>query len=928
MDNNIINNRSKHYDVGIFGVWSGCNYGSVATYYALNQVVSSMGKTVLMIDKPIIAENDAELKETHSRRFGNEHYNISKQYQLDQMHLLNNLCDTFLIGSDQVWNYGISKNFGKAFYLDFAAEEKKKIAYAVSFGHSIDFAPGDEREIIAEYMSYFDGIGTRESDGVRLCRDCYGIKAEQVIDPVFLADPKIYDALIDKSSREEKEPFIVAYILDPSPEKTEAILHLQKEFGGIKVINLLDGLPWLFEKNKKLTNLPNCIENVQVEDWLYYLKNAEFVLTDSCHGASFALIFRKNFIAITNKHRGFSRFSSLSQLFKFEDHLITDPKDVLTNSKLLTPINYGLVAEIMVSERKRCYQWLYDAINLPKKSAQELRKINVIGELNKVQPEKKEVAVSKDFSRCRMVVSLLKSYGIKHIVLSAGSRNLNLVRLFENNAYFKTYPVIDERSAAFYALGIALQLREPVVICCTSGTAVSNYLSGVTEAFYQNIPIVVLSTDRYPCLLGQTEDQTIPQMSVFHDVVKKAVSLPVTDGFLGDWESRRLICEALLELNHHGKGPVQINIPIASIERKTPPKEVYTLPKYRKIERIMSEDTDAVWKKKVDRLQSMKRILIVYGQNTPLDKKQSELLEEFVQRFNCVVITDLLSNLRMNDSIQSLNLLRSISNEEFNEKLAPDIVITFGGKRMLNDPSLPRIRAQKKSLGHWRVSEDGKVADPYRKLSNIFECSMDYFLQKFVALADKAKSNDGTYLGEWKELNLNLLPETTDKFSQLYSIDKVINAIPGGSLVHLGIGNTIMFANRFKLADDVEVFCNMGTNGIDGSASTFMGHAAVTDKKCFLLISDLSFFYDMNSIFNKKLTPNIRIMLCNNSGSGLLEHLNTHAITHAHNTSAKGWVESVGFDYISASSKSEFDEQLKCFISDDADRALFWEIFC
>lgn len=260
MENN--NSKINHYDVGIFGVWSGCNYGSVATYYALNQVVSSMGKSVLMIDKPILSERDVETEETHSRRFGREHYNISKHYHLDEMKELNELCDAFIIGSDQVWNYGISKNFGKAFYLDFAEEDKKKIAYAVSFGHAVDFAPEDERAIISKYMGRFDGISTREADGVRLCRECYGIKAEQVLDPVFLADPKVYEPLIEQSSCKEEEPFIVTYILDPTPEKREAILHLQKEFGGIKVINLLDGLPWLFEKNKNAMNLPNCIENL------------------------------------------------------------------------------------------------------------------------------------------------------------------------------------------------------------------------------------------------------------------------------------------------------------------------------------------------------------------------------------------------------------------------------------------------------------------------------------------------------------------------------------------------------------------------------------------------------------------------------------------------------------------------------------------
>lgn len=377
-------NRAEHYDVGIFGVWSGCNYGSIATYYALNRILTSMGKTVLMIDKPILMEDDVEVQENHSRRFGREHYNISRRYRLNEMYQLNNICDAFLIGSDQVWNYGISKNFGKAFYLDFAGEDKKKIAYAISFGHGIDFAPPDEREVIADYMRYFDGIGTREEDGVKICRDCYGIKAEQVIDPVFLADPRIYDDLAEKSSHREEEPFIVSYILDPSPEKTEAILHLRKQFGGIKAVNLLDGLPWLFEKNKKLTNLPDCIENLQVEDWLYYLKNARFVLTDSCHGASFALIFKRNFIAITNRGRGVSRFNSLSRLFRFENHMTSDPKDVITNHRLLDPIDYGLIADIMDAQRRRCYQWLYDAVNLPKKNDQELIEKNQIGKVNPI----------------------------------------------------------------------------------------------------------------------------------------------------------------------------------------------------------------------------------------------------------------------------------------------------------------------------------------------------------------------------------------------------------------------------------------------------------------------------------------------------------------------------------------------------------------
>ncbi len=389
------------YDIGVLGLWPGCNYGSVATYYALNQVLTSMGKSVLMIDKPILSNRDIELKMTHSRRFAMEHYNISEQYHPNELYKLNQICDTFVIGSDQVWNYGISKNFGKIFYFDFVEEEKKKIAYAVSFGHGVDFAPPEERKVIAEYMAKIDGISVREADGVRLCRDEYGIKAEQVLDPVFLADPQIYQPIIEKSTAHETEPFLAAYILDPTPEKREAILHLSQKLGGIKIINLLDGVPGTFEKNRQLTDLPNCIENLQVEDWLYYLSHAEYVITDSCHGASFAIIFNKNLTAIANKLRGFSRFKSLFDLFGIQSHLVTDPKMIIDNEKLLLPIDYDKVKKITDKQRTRCRNWLSGVLNEPKPSAEVLKKRNVIvGAFSKKQTKSKAIMSVLDMKQC------------------------------------------------------------------------------------------------------------------------------------------------------------------------------------------------------------------------------------------------------------------------------------------------------------------------------------------------------------------------------------------------------------------------------------------------------------------------------------------------------------------------------------------------
>lgn len=534
--------------------------------------------------------------------------------------------------------------------------------------------------------------------------------------------------------------------------------------------------------------------------------------------------------------------------------------------------------------------------------------------------------VSQDFARCKMLVTLLRDYGIKHVVLSAGSRNLNLVRLFEANRCFRTYSVIDERSAGFYALGIALKLRKPVAICCTSGTAASNYLSPVTEAFYQQVPLVVITADRYPCLLGQNEDQTIPQVNMFERVCKRSVTLPVNSGHLGDWEARRLICDALLEMSHHGKGPVHINVPIASIEREKPNPEVLKLDRhFRKIERITLSDSKEIWDSKVKRLSGMKRIMILYGQAHPLAQEEQESVEAFARKFHCVIITDHLSNFRCDHSVLSLSVLRGMDQDTFDRDLAPDVVITVGGRRMLNDPSLPKLRAQKRAMGHWRISEDGEIRDTYRKMLRLFECSAKYFFDYFTE-SDILCDNNDDYLQHWKEAEKKYITPETDHYSQLYVVEQTVKNLPDNSCVHYGIGNTIMFANRFPANPTVEVFCNMGTNGIDGSASTFMGHAVVSNHLCFLILSDLSFFYDMNSVWSKPMRGNIRIMMCNNSGTDLLRHHASPSITHAHKAAASDWVKSLGFTYLSSANKEEFDRNLERFLSEE-DTPMFFEAF-
>lgn len=361
----------RHYDIALLGVWSGCNYGSIATYYALNRVISDMGYSVLMVDKPAVVNDDIELKMNHSRAFANKHYNISKSYKLSELGELNNYCDAFVLGSDQLWNYGISKGYGKAYYLDFVEPGKKKVSYGTSFGHAVDFAPEEERPAISKLMSDFDAISVREADGVKICRESYHINAVQVLDPVFLAGREIFDELADESRFEERERYVATYILDPTPEKVQLAQNVSGRLG-CKLVNVLDGLPWLFKKNKEKLGL-DAVEDVRVEEWLGVIRGSELLITDSCHGASFGLVFHRRIIAIKNKRRGFSRFNSLGDLFDIQDRILTDPLVGIGNDALLEDMDYDAIDAKLTSERTRCGKWLKDALTLPKEELPPVR---------------------------------------------------------------------------------------------------------------------------------------------------------------------------------------------------------------------------------------------------------------------------------------------------------------------------------------------------------------------------------------------------------------------------------------------------------------------------------------------------------------------------------------------------------------------------
>lgn len=350
------------YDVAIYGVWWGSNYGSIMTYYSLYHMIEKQGLRAIMIDRPGF-KPDHPMFSTHARRFAKENYKaISPVYQFEELGKINDYVDTFVIGSDQVWNYGISKDYQGGFFLNFAGDEKRKISYAASFGHYSFSAPEEVVEETGRLLSRFDAISVRERDGVKILRRTFGIKGTRVLDPVFLPERTMFDGFAEKSKRKEESKFLTAYILDPTPEKREAILYAAKE-RGLEPKIMLDGMKHKFAENKKKMALDEYVlSDIEVEEWLYYIKNCEYFITDSCHGASFAIIYEKPFVCIGNEARGMSRFESLLEVFGLTDRMVLDAKEIVNNKKLIMDIDYAPVRAKLQKEREQSILWLKKAL--------------------------------------------------------------------------------------------------------------------------------------------------------------------------------------------------------------------------------------------------------------------------------------------------------------------------------------------------------------------------------------------------------------------------------------------------------------------------------------------------------------------------------------------------------------------------------------
>lgn len=357
------------YDVGITGYWWSTNYGSVATYYALYRVISDMGLKTFLIDRPESATNGEGL-DVFSRKFMNEYAKVSESLEWGEYEKFNDICNTFVIGSDQVWTSTSIKVYNYFFFLDFVHNDRKKISYAASFGEYFNVSEEELKES-KKYLASFSDVSVREYQAVDICKKDLDKEAEWVMDPVFLLDMKYWNEIADNAQRKTKDilgedkKYIFAYMLNPSEEKLEIINKTAENFN-LPVICILDGRKGTFEKNNKILNLPNTIKNATEEEWMFFMKNAEYVVTDSHHGSALAIIFNKQFICCSNKKWGQARYESLFGLLKIKDRQNRTVQEIIDNDTFNKKINYTKLNAILSERVKSSREWLMRALGVDK----------------------------------------------------------------------------------------------------------------------------------------------------------------------------------------------------------------------------------------------------------------------------------------------------------------------------------------------------------------------------------------------------------------------------------------------------------------------------------------------------------------------------------------------------------------------------------
>ena len=510
----------------------------------------------------------------------------------------------------------------------------------------------------------------------------------------------------------------------------------------------------------------------------------------------------------------------------------------------------------------------------------------------------------------QLVVALLKAHNISNVIASPGTTNIALVGSMQYDPFFKIYSAADERSAAYMACGLAVSTGAPVVITCTEATASRNYLPALTEAYYRKLPILVITGHHGEEMIGHLSPQSIDRSSYPNDTVKLSVSVNKIATPTDEWKNIVNINRAILELNHRGGGPVHINLE-AGHDAGFNQKE---LPKVRTINRIMPGGDFPV-------LPSG-RIAVFIGSHRRFVESEINAIDSFCESNNAVVFCDNTSGYRGRFRVNSA--LISAQQQYTSELLTIDLLVHLG--EVSGDTyTIGKLRPKRV----WRVSLDGELRDTFKKLTKVFE--MDE--ERFFSYYKKDTIGSCSYLKACKEEYNSIYTKIPEiGFSNIWIAKSLFSKLPENSVINFGIFNSLRSWNFFQISDTIESYCNVGGFGIDGPISTTIGSSLGSPNTLhFLVVGDLAFFYDLNSLGNRHIKSNLRILLVNN-GRGIefrkLDHPGSKfgedadlffaAAGHYGNKSmnlVRHYAEDLGFNYMHASNKIEFEKYMDAFVA-------------
>lgn len=512
----------------------------------------------------------------------------------------------------------------------------------------------------------------------------------------------------------------------------------------------------------------------------------------------------------------------------------------------------------------------------------------------------------------RIVLALLKKHNIRHIVLSPGGSNIPIVQGVQQDPFFKCYSVVDERSAMYFAIGLHLQTGEIIATSCTSAQATRNYVPGLTEAYYKHVPILAITMSKHPKYLGQEYMQCPIQTSLPVDAVKKSYSLPRIKDEHDRTQCVRTANEAILELTHHGNGPVQLNIEELDNETWVFDENIESLLDVRCIKRYHYYDTIS----KLD-LEG-KKILILVGEHRPFSDVEKQKIERFCECHNAFVYSVITGNYHSKYALCPNALVHTMTQKRFETEFVPDILITIGGLTGDYDIYFKLFNAQPLSFEHWRVAEDGNVVDTYGKLTRIYEMREEDFFESCDANANVHHS----YYEQWNSAYREIKYDLDIPLSNLYAAIKLTKSLPKGSVLNMAILNSLRVWGLVGVDPSIECHSNIAAFGIDGCMSTLIGESVVTDKLSFLVTGDLAFYYDMNALGIRHIKNNLRILLCNNNGGMEFKFGNlvkktdvgSYIAADNHFKDSEGWAKTCGFKYIQVKTKEEFDNHIEEFV--------------